>query len=171
MIRAGAACLAALLAFGCGYRVAGRGDLIPKTVRTVCIPEFSNATVKYKLTDHIPEAIAREFIARTKYRIVNDPNQADAVLRGSVITYVSYPTVFDPATGRASTVQFQVTMQITFTERATGKVLYSAPNFTMKNQFEISTTPRAYFEESDTALDRLSREVARTLVSSILENF
>ena len=62
-------------------------------------------------------------------------------------------------------------MRLTFTERATGKVLYSALNFNAKNQFEISTNPRDYFEESDTALDRLSREVARSVVSAILENF
>jgi hypothetical protein len=62
-------------------------------------------------------------------------------------------------------------MNITLTERATGKVLYSAPNFTATSQYEISTTPGDYFEESDTALDRMSREVARTVVSAILEHF
>jgi hypothetical protein len=42
----------------------------------------------------------------------------------------------------------------------------------MHQRYEISVTfPKAYFEESDAALDRLSRDVARDLVSSILENF
>jgi hypothetical protein len=42
----------------------------------------------------------------------------------------------------------------------------------MHQRYEISvTSPQAYFEESDAALDRLSRDVARDLVSSILENF
>jgi len=36
---------------------------------------------------------------------------------------------------------------------------------------EISVDPRAYFEESDPAMERLSRDVARTVVSAILENF
>jgi hypothetical protein len=31
--------------------------------------------------------------------------------------------------------------------------------------------PNAYFEESDAAMDRLSRDVARTVVSGILEKF
>jgi hypothetical protein len=163
--------LVALALTGCGYHVAGHSDLLPSSIHTVCVPAFANLTVKYRLTDHLAEAMAREFISRTKYRIVAEPDQADATLNGAVINYVSYPTVFDPATGRASTVQFQVNMRITFTERATGKVLYSALNFSMKNQFEISTNPRDYFEESDTALDRLSREVARSVISAILENF
>ncbi len=156
---------------GCGYHVAGKTNLLPDTIQTICIPAFSNATVRYKLTDRIPEALAREFIARTKYRIVSNPDQADAVLRGTVINYFAYPTVFDQTTGRASTIQFMVTLQASLVERATGKVLYSNPNFTMKNQYEVSIDPHAYFEESDTAMDRLSREVAQTLVSAILENF
>lgn len=161
----------ALCLAGCGYHVAGHSDLLPSSIHTVCVPAFANLTVKYRLTDHLAESMSREFISRTKYRVVADPEQADAVLTGAVINYVSYPTVFDPATGRASTVQFQVIMHITFTERATGKILYDAPNFTMKNQYEISTNPRDYFEESDTGLDRLSREVARAVVSGILEKF
>jgi hypothetical protein len=171
VIRAVPIALAGALASGCGYHVAGKADLVPKSIQTVCVPEFSNATVKYRLTDRMPEAIAREFIARTRYRLVADPNEADAVLRGAVLNYWSWPTVFDDRTGRASAVQFQVNLQLTLVERATGKVLYSAPNFAMKDQYEISTTPRTYIEETDTALDRVSRQVARTLVSNILENF
>ncbi len=171
MIRTIAAVLAIAVGSGCGYHVAGHSDLMPASIHTICVPAFSNMTVRYRLTDHLPEAIAREFISRTRYRIVPEPEQADAVLKGGVINYLSYPTVFDPATGRASTVQFQVTMNLTLTERATGKVLYSAPNMVMRNQYEISTNPRDYFEESDTAMDRLSREIARGVVSAILEHF
>ena len=58
-------------------------DLIPKTVHTIAIPAFTNPTTRYKLTDQLPEAIAREFISRTRYRIVSDPNPADAVLKGA----------------------------------------------------------------------------------------
>ena len=52
---------------------------------------------------------------------------------------------------------------MTLTERTTGKVLYSRPNFEMKQRYEISIDPEKYFEESDTALDRLSQEAARQL--------
>jgi hypothetical protein len=40
-----------------------------------------------------------------------------------------------------------------------------------RQRYEISVDQLAYFEESDVALARLSQDVARTLVSSILENF
>lgn len=169
-------CAAALLAGvalfgGCGYHVSGHGDLVPKSIHTIAIPAFGNATSRYRLTDRLPEAIAREFITRTRYQIVQDQNSADAILRGTIVNYFAYPIVFDPTTGRASTVQVVVNMSATLFERATGKVLFSRPSFEWKQQYEISADPRAFLDESDAAMDRLSRDVAQMLVSAILENF
>lgn len=155
----------------CGYHVAGKTDLVPKSIHTIAVPAFSNITIRYKLSDQLPEAIAREFISRTRYQIVNDPNQADAVLRGAVVNYVAYPTIFDQQTGRASGFQVNLTLQVSLTERATGKVIYSRPNFEMHQRYELSIQANTYFDESDAGLARLSHDVARDLVSSILENF
>ena len=167
---AGLACIL-LTAAGCGYHVSGKGDLLPKTLHTIAVPAFGNLTVRYKLTDRLPEAIAQEFIARTRYQVIPDASQADAILNGTIITFISYPILFDQATGRATALQVNVRMGITLTERTTGKVLYTNPNFEMKQRYEISIDPEKYFEESDTALNRLCRETARQIVSAILENF
>ena len=170
-----AVCLA-ITSTGCGYHVSGKADLLPKTIHTIAVPAFDNITVRYRLTDLLSEAIAREFIAH-HYEIVSDPDQADAVLRGAVTNYWAYPTVFDQTTGRASGLATIVTLQISLTERATGKVLFSRPSFEARQRYEISTagssvtSARAYFDESETALNRLSRDVARDVVSAILENF
>ncbi|HEV2689618.1 MAG TPA: LptE family protein [Bryobacteraceae bacterium] len=156
----------------CGYHVAGKADLVPKSVHTIAIPPFGNITTRYKLTDHLPQAIGHEFIARTRYQIVTDQNAADAILRGAVISYVAYPTTIDQATGRAAGLQVIVTMQISLVERATGKVLFTRPSFDSRQRYEISTTSAtAYFDESDASLERLSRDVARDVVTAILENF
>jgi hypothetical protein len=168
---AAVAVLAGCVLSSCGYHVAGHSDLLPKTLQTICIPAFTNATTRYKLTDHMPEAVAREFISRTKYHIVSDPNQADAVLRGSIMNYISYATVADPVSGRATAVDLRVYMQVSLVERATGKVLFSRPSMEVRERYEISVDPRAYFDESDSALDRASKQVAAQIVTAILENF
>ena len=162
---------AILLASACGYHTGGHGDLVPKSVHTIATPAFSNATTHYKLTDQLPEAIAREFIGRTHYRIVSDQDNADAVLTGSVLTYTSFPTVLDPSTGRASAVEVHVTMRLDLVERTTGKKLYTRPNFEMRERYQISIDPAAFFEESDAALARASEQTAQQVVSSILNNF
>ena len=167
----GSAALAAALGVGCGYRIAGRADTLPRSIRSIAIPAFGNSTTRYRLTEQLPSAVAREFIARTRYNIVPDVNTADAVLTGAVVGYSAYPTSYDPVTSRASAAQLSVLLDVTLRERATGTVLFSRERMEFRERYEISIDPDTYFEESDSALGRLSRDVARTLVSAVLERF
>ncbi|MEJ5367966.1 MAG: LptE family protein [Bryobacteraceae bacterium] len=171
MKRAPAACAVALLLAGCGYHVGGRTDLLPATLQTIAIPAFANASPRYRLTSQLPAAITREFLTRTRYRVVADPNEADAVLYGTVRNYFSFPTLFDQRTGRASAVQVHVFLDVKLVERESGKVLFERENYEFRGRYEIATDQAQYFDESSTALERLSREVARQVVSSILEAF
>jgi len=156
---------------GCGYHTSGHADLLPKNIKTIAIPVFANTGTRYKLTDYLSRAVTREFLTRTRYQVVQDVNAADAILSGSVVNFSSYPTIFDPKTGRASGAQVNVNLAITLRERATGKLLFDRPNFEFKERYEISVDPQAYFEESEVAVDRLSRDAARNIVSAILEKF
>ena len=123
------------------------------------------------MTDQLPEAISREFITRTRYRVVSNPDTADAVLHGTVINYSFNPTIFDQVTGRAAFAEIHVTLAVTLTERATGKVLFSRPSFDVRETYQISPDPVQYFEESEPALRRAGQQVARSVVSAVLENF
>jgi hypothetical protein len=164
--------LPVMLAFSaCGYHVAGRADLMPKDIRTIAIPAFGNVTMRYDLARRLPADITHEFISRTRYQIVADPNAADAVLTGYVVSFSAYPTVSDPVTNRSTGVQAAVILSLTLTERSTGKVLFNRQNADFRERYEISVDPRNYFDESSTALERLSRDVARSVVSAVLENF
>lgn len=156
---------------GCGYHVAGKADLLPKQVKIIAVPAFGNVTTRYKLAERLPADITREFISRTRYQIVADPNQADAVLSGAVINFASYPAVFDPVSQRATGIQVIVTLQMSLTERSTGKLLFNRPRMDVRERYEISVDPTKYFDESDAALARLGQDVARSAVSAILEKF
>jgi hypothetical protein len=164
-------CFCSFVLSSCGYHVAGRTDLLPKNIQTIAIPAFANITTRYKVSELLAGAVTREFITRTRYHIVTDPNQADAVLTGSVVNFFAYPILLDPSTARASSVQAIVMLQIYLRDRATGAVLFSRPNMEFRQNYELSVDPRVYFDESDVAIDRLSRDVARSVVSGILANF
>src|SRR5450759_5599624 len=159
------ALLAALT--GCGYHVSGHGDMLPKTVQTIAIPAFGNLTARYKLARTLPTDIGRELLSRTRYKIVADPSQADAVLTGTVHNFAAYPTI--SAGGRSTTVEAVVTLDFTLTDRATGAVIFTRAGAEFRERYEISIDPKAYFDESGTAMERLSRSVARSVVSAILE--
>ncbi|MBV8808509.1 MAG: hypothetical protein JO033_07530 [Acidobacteriaceae bacterium] len=155
----------------CGYHVGGKADLMPKSIQTISIPTFSTLSTRYRLVDLLPRDIAREFNERTRFRIVSNPAEADAVLNGTINTVAAYPTIFDPASGKASVVQITMIMTITLHERATGRVLYSRANWAVRENYQIAINPRLLFDESTPAFDRLSRDAARDIVTSVVENF
>lgn len=165
------AAVVALMLCSCGYHVAGRGDQIPKEVRTIAVVPFANATSRYKIEQYLTRAVAHELISRTRFRVVPDEANADATLRGAVVNIFVAPVIFDPASGRATSVQTVTQLQLSLTDRRTGKIIYQNQNYEARERYEVTTDPRAYFEESEAGLERMSRSVARSLVSAILEKF
>ena len=162
--------LLALTLCGCGYHVAGTTDSLPKTISTIAVPAFGNVSTQYKVSDLLATAVTREFISRTRYRITANPQGADAVLSGAVVNFVSYPTIVDNNSGRNTAVQVIITVSVTLRDKA-GVVLFSRPNFEIHERYEISVDPRNYFDESEPAMQRVSRDVARSVVSAVLEKF
>ncbi|MDX2270258.1 MAG: LPS assembly lipoprotein LptE [Bryobacter sp.] len=155
----------------CGYKVAGKANLLPKDIQSIGIPPFQNVTTRYKLTERFPALLTREFLARTKYEILPDANGADAVLQGTINSVLAFPVLFDAATGRASGVQVQAVIAITLRNLKTGTVLYTNPGFDFRQRYEISTDPLAFFDESTPAFERMGRELAAAVVTAVLENF
>jgi outer membrane lipopolysaccharide assembly protein LptE/RlpB len=160
-----------LLASACGYHEGGRGDRIPPDVKTIAVPIFVNKTPRYRIEQKLAGAVTREFIERTKFRVTTDTTQADAVLKGTVTDVRAGVVTFDLNTGRATTLQVQVTAQVTLTDSHTKKVIFSNPAYVFREEYQISQSTPSLFEEDQPALDRLSRDMARTLVTDILENF
>lgn len=155
----------------CGYHVGGKADLMPKSMQTIAIPPFQSLSTRYMLADLLPQAIAREFKSRTRFRIVENPADADAVLNGRINTVSAFPTVLDPSSGKATSVGFSVALTITLVQKNTGKVLFSRTNWSVRDNYEISVYPQQYFDESGPAMERLSKVVAHDVVSGIVEDF
>jgi hypothetical protein len=64
-----------------------------------------------------------------------------------------------------------VILNLALVEKATGKILYQRNGFEVRQRYEISVDQVAFFDESEPALVRLSQEVARQVVSSVVEVF
>jgi hypothetical protein len=163
---------AALLGLvSCGYHVGGKADLVPQSVQTIAIPAFKTVTTKYRLVDILPEEISREFRERSRFRIVKDQDSADAVVLGTINNVVVYPALADPTTGKSTSIRVVVILTVKMVNRKTGETLYSRPNWGLHEDYEEAIDPHQFFDESGAAYDRLCKDVARDLVSGVLENF
>lgn len=166
-----AAALTFQLLAGCGYHIAGHSNALPPTIHTIAIPALENKTTSYRLEQKLTAATVHEFLAETKFRVVSNPADGDAVLRGKVLSLEAVPLLFDTTTGRATTMLVTVKCEVSLTERATEKVLYHNESFIFRNEYEISTDLKSFFEEQDPALDRLARDFATRLVAAVIENY
>jgi hypothetical protein len=102
---------------------------------------------------------------------VNDPNEADAVLQGSIIGANAFPNVSDPTTGVSISIRVVVVLAVKLVEKRTGKVLYTRSNWVVQQDYAAAVNSHQLFDESGPAFDRLNRDVARDLVSAVVENF
>src|SRR5208282_5699639 len=161
---------------GCGYHVAGHGpDALPKTIHVIAVPALVNQTNKFKIEQKLTAATIHEFLAKTRYKIVSDPDAGDALLTGKVLAVEILPLLFQTPTATSATEQataMMVTMkcEITLTERDSGKVLYHTNNFVFRNEYQLATVGQTssdsrasvetFFQESDPAFDRMARDFA-----------
>jgi outer membrane lipopolysaccharide assembly protein LptE/RlpB len=174
-------------AVGCGYHVAGHGpDALPKTIHVIAVPTLENKTNTFKIEQRLTAATIHEFLAKTRYKIVSDPNGGDAVLTGKVLSLEILPILFQTPTATTATEQATamiVTMkcEVTLTERDSEKVLFHTDNFVFRNEYQLATvgqTPNEsrgnveeIFQESDPAFQRMAQDFASRLVAAVVENY
>ena len=86
-------------------------------------PRFKNKSQTYRIEAKLTAAVVRELNTRTQYRIVSDPADADATMRGSVLSTQIEPLTYDSRTGRASSGVITIRMSVTLTG-SNGEVLF-----------------------------------------------
>jgi outer membrane lipopolysaccharide assembly protein LptE/RlpB len=156
---------------GCGYHTAGKAVRISHSVRTIAVPAFINQTQTYRIEQTMTAAVVREFISRTRFQVMNEESpEADAVLRGTVVSTQLAPLTYDSQTGRASSAMVTVNMRVSLTDRQ-GRVIFDNPNYIFREQYQVSREISSFFEEESPAMERMARDFGRSLVSDILESF
>jgi outer membrane lipopolysaccharide assembly protein LptE/RlpB len=163
--------VAAFFLSSCGYHVAGRAANLPSEWKTIAIPAFKNDTTRYRIEQRFTAAVIRQFIQRTKYRIIQDPESADAVLYGEVLSIETAPVIFDATTGQVTTSLVTVHTKVTLVDNQTQKTVYENDDMVFRDEYQISSDVQSFFEEQDPALDRMARDFSAQLVSNVTEKF
>jgi hypothetical protein len=161
---------------GCGYALAGRGSYLPTDITSVGIPTLINRSTFFDVEQVLTQKIREEFIGRGKYRVSPEPVGVDAVLNGEILGISVQPIGFTEQQ-LASRYAFQVLMRVTFVDNRTGMILWSNETLTFTDEYELSTRSNvalegaAFLDQERTAFDRIANDVARSVVSAILEAF
>jgi len=159
----------------CGYSLAGRGSFLPASIKVIGVPMFTNNTPIFEIEKRITPRVISEFIGRGKYKVQPDATNVDALLTGEISSISVTPATFTPDR-QASKYVITVVTKIEFRDVKADKVLWSTPYLPFREDYEVSNTTditdaAAFLGQDVNALDRLSVELARTIVSAILEAF
>jgi len=166
----------AMGASGCGYALAGRGAFLPTDIRVVGIPPLVNRTTFFDVEQILTEKIRNEFIGRGKYRVVPEAAGADAVLNAEVTSITLSPVAFTTAQ-LASRYQFVLTMKVDFTDARTSKPLWENSALSFTGEYDLTSSAgnqieaASFVDQQRSSFDRIATDVARTVVTAIVEAF
>lgn len=167
---------AALSLSGCGYALSGRGSFLPSYIKVVGVPLLENLSTFLDIENLLTERTRNELIGRGRYRVVADTTAVDAVLSGT-ITGVSVSPIGFTEQNLASRYAFVLVMKVAFTSVSTGEALWSNDSMTFRGEYELNTRGVAvvvgatFVAQERAAFDRIATDVARTVVSAVLEAF
>ena len=163
------AALACLCLGGCGYHTLGAAAHLPPDVKTLAVPVFATRTESNGTETALTEAVVREFLTRTRFRVTTDSGaDADAVLHGTILKQNVTPLTYNAATQQSSSFVITIVASVTLTAHD-GRVLYENKNYIYREQYQSTTDLPTFVQEDPAAIQRLSREFARQLVADILE--
>jgi len=170
MLCAAALALVTVGGVACGYRLAGRNQLLPPTVRVIAVPPFENHTSRTEIEQRITEQVTATFIQRGGYRVTGSSAGADAVLKGEVNGYDVTPVSLSQE-GRATRYEVVITASVDLMQLPDNRTLFRSSHFVFKKQYDVEGSAANFFDQEIVAIDEIARDFAQSVVSSILEGF
>src|SRR5687767_9209932 len=152
---------------GCGYRVSGSVKTLPEGIQSLGIPTFRNLTPQYRVEQQITAAVLKEFSTRTRARVDSNSSGVEAVLIGEIRSINSSPVTFG-TDSFGSAFLITISMAVKLVRTKDDVVLWENPDYLFRERYVINRKVVDFFSEEGPAIDRLSREFAASLASSIL---
>lgn len=151
------------------YKPVGRGEALPKHIKSLAVPPFQNPSLRFKVEQRFTAAVIDETQRRARPLYVTSTVEgADAVLSGTIRNFVLRPLLLDDF-GRARVIEVTITVGVTLRDQTKNKVIFDNQNYVFRGEYEIAGDPKSFFNEEGPATDRLAREFARSLVTTIWE--
>jgi hypothetical protein len=162
-------------AASCGYALAGRGSFLPAYIKTLGIPMFGNATPYQSVEQYFTQKVRLEFQSSRRYTVVPTDEGVDGVVRGEIQSLSLQPIAVNDQQ-LASRTRVTVMVKVKFDDVKEGKTLWENPALSFSDEYELANPSSgqdvsAFVGNDRVAMDRLSTDFARTVVSAILEAF
>ena len=151
----------------CGYKVQSSVRKLPSGIHSLGIPTFGNSTSQYRIEQRITSAVLKEFSERTSIPVNSKSTGVDAVLQGDIRLINQSPVTYAvDAYGSAFVVTVAVAVKLV--RSSDSAVLWENPDFLFTERYVLTSKVNDYFSQEGPALDRLARDFAASLASTVL---
>jgi len=158
-----------IILIGCGYQFSPGGEHIDPGIRKVFIEPLGNRTSEASIEDTFRLAMTDQFIKGKRFQIVDGEDQADALVRGSIkslsTTALSYRT-----TNLAAEERMTLTVDLTFAESRTKKVIWKDENFTGTQEYPVASLSDTETARKN-ALSKLANDTAERAYRMLMSGF
>jgi len=167
--------LAALVLPGCGYSLSGRGSFLPASIKTIGVPLFTNTTSLFEIEQRVTDKVRAELTGRGHWTVTPTPEGVDALLTGEITNAILAPAAFNEQQ-QATRLVLTIVSRVELRDVKANKVIWANPSMQFSETYEVSTAASAldasaFLRNDANALERLSSEFARAVVSAMLEAF
>ena len=174
-VRFAALATVALVLPGCGYALSGKGNNLPAPIHVIGVPLFVNSSTVPEVEVVLTDAVRTEFQSHSHYKTVPEAEGADAVFTATIRSVTLTPTNINTATRQVLRYRATVTVEVLFKDKD-GKTLYQNRAAQYFEEYDVTTStttndPSAFFGQDRAALQRLAKNFAQSIVTSILEAF
>jgi len=153
----------------CGYKRAGKGKSLPADIKVLAVPVFQNTSLKYRVEQRFTSAVIDEILKRGRaLHVVSSPENADAVLSGDIRSFRAAGTILDTQ-GRTRVWNVRIIVSVTVRDQKRKKVIFDNPRMIFEGEYELSDDPESFFNEENPAVNRIAKDFAQTIISTILE--
>lgn len=152
----------------CGYRLAGTGQYIPEHIKSIVIRNFDNKTSRYQAEQFVTFAVREEFLRRSKLQLKENIGEADSVLEGEIVGFDVIPMNYGDDIS-ANTFRVIITINIKFLDLKNNQTIYESQRMTFTDTYDIDSGD--FFSQETETLEKISKDFASSIVTSILENF
>jgi len=140
---------------------------LPWGLQSLAVPTFANMSDSYRLEQELTKAILSEFTSRTRVPVRSTTEGADGVLQGEIRSITSNPVTFGADTfGSAFLVSVRASVKLV--RSSDGRVLWSREDFEFRERYVLNTKVSEFFSQQQPAIQRLARDFAGSLVSTLL---
>jgi outer membrane lipopolysaccharide assembly protein LptE/RlpB len=163
---------AGLVAAGCGYHLVGTSSFLPEELETMYVATFENNTKWADMDQRLTEAVVQEWVRRRRFRMTEQAKGSDLVLRGLISSLRVAPVTFD-SQGRATKYQMTLTVHVRL-EDVRGdepEIVWEDKQFSRRTSYDVDVSAVNYFDRQVEAMEDVSREFSRALVTAVLEGF